>query len=204
MNRTTIALAFAGLLTGVALGFVALKGPSPSVEGQATVTGRPMVGGPFSLIDNTGKRVTDKDYLGHYMLVFFGYTYCPDVCPTELQVMSAALDQLGPEASRIQPVFVSIDPARDTPEVLKAYVANFGPRLMGLTGTPEEIAAIAKAYRVYYAKAGNGASATDYLMDHSSIIYLMGPDGRFVKHMPYTTDAAKLAMDLKETLRTSP
>ena len=89
-------------------------------------------------------------------------------------------------------------------KVLKAYVANFGPRLIGLTGSPEEIAAIAKAYRAYYAKAGNGSTATDYLMDHSSIIYLMGPDGRFVEHMPYTTDAAKLATELKETLRTSP
>jgi protein SCO1/2 len=118
--------------------------------------------------------------------------------------MSAALDQMGPEADRIQPVFVSIDPARDTPEVLKAYVGNFNPRLVGLTGTPEEVATIAKAYRAYYAKAGNAGSATDYLMDHSSIIYLMGPDGRFVKHMPYTTDAAKLAAELKETLRTSP
>ena len=118
--------------------------------------------------------------------------------------MSAALDQLGLEADRIQPIFVSIDPARDTPEVLKAYVANFGLRLIGLTGSPDEVAAIAKAYRAYYAKAGNGSTGTDYLMDHSSIIYLMGPDGRFVKHMPYTTDAAKLATELKETLRTSP
>ena len=167
-------------------------------------SGVALVGGPFSLVNQDCKRVTEKDFRGNYMLVFFGYTYCPDVCPTELQVMTAALDQLGPEASRIQPVFVSVDPARDTPEVLKAYVANFGPRLIGLTGTEAEVAAIAKAYRVYYAKAGNGASATDYLMDHSSIIYLMGPDGRFVKHMPYTTDAAKLATELKETLRTSP
>ena len=163
-----------------------------------------LVGGPFSLVDQDGRRVTEKDFLGKYMLVFFGYTYCPDICPTELQVMSAALDQLGLEADRIQPIFVSIDPARDTPEVLKAYVANFGPRLIGLTGSPEEVAAIAKAYRAYYAKAGNGSTGTDYLMDHSSIIYLMGPDGRFVKHMPYTTDAAKLATELKETLRTNP
>ena len=167
-------------------------------------SGVALVGGPFSLLDQDGRRVTEKDFRGKYMLVFFGYTYCPDVCPTELQVMTAALDQLGTEAERIQPVFVSIDPARDTPEVLKAYVGNFGPRLMGLTGTPQEVAAMAKAYRVYYAKAGNSSSSTDYLMDHSSIIYLMGPDGSFVKHMPYTTDAAKLAAELKETLRTSP
>jgi cytochrome oxidase Cu insertion factor (SCO1/SenC/PrrC family) len=167
-------------------------------------TGVALVGGPFSLVDQDGRRVTEKDFLGKYMLVFFGYTYCPDVCPTELQVMTAALDQLGPEADRIQPVFVSIDPARDTPAVLKAYVGNFGPRLIGLTGTPDEVAGIAKAYRVYYAKAANSSSSTDYLMDHSSIIYLMGPDGQFVKHVPYTTDAAKLAAELKETLRTSP
>jgi protein SCO1/2 len=171
---------------------------------QQQGSGVALVGGPFSLIDQDGRRVTEKDFLGKYILVFFGYTYCPDICPTELQVMSAALDQMGPEAGRIQPIFVSIDPARDTPEVLKAYVANFGPRLIGLTGSPEEVAAIAKAYRAYYAKAGNGSTATDYMMDHSSIIYLMGPDGRFVKHMPYTTDAAKLATELKETLRTSP
>ncbi len=171
---------------------------------QQQGSGVALVGGPFSLVNQDGRRVTEKDFLGRYMLVFFGYTYCPDVCPTELQVMSAALDQMGPEADRIQPVFVSIDPARDTPEVLKAYVGNFNPRLIGLTGTPEEVATIAKAYRAYYAKAGNAGAATDYLMDHSSIIYLMGPDGRFVKHMPYTTDAAKLATELKETLRTSP
>ena len=167
-------------------------------------TGEALVGGPFALTDQNGKRVTEKDFLGKYMLVFFGYTYCPDVCPTELQVMMAALDALGPEADRVQPVFISIDPGRDTPEVIKAYVENFGSRLMGLTGTPDEVAAAAKAYRVYYAKAGNSSSAADYLMDHSSIIYLMGPDGRFVRHMPYTTDAAKLAADIKESISASP
>ena len=172
--------------------------------GREQGSGAALVGGPFSLLDQDGKRVTEKDFLGKYMLVFFGYTYCPDVCPTELQVMTAALDQLGPGAARIQPVFVSIDPARDTPQVLKAYVANFGPRLIGLTGTAEEVATVAKAYRVYYARAGTGSSSTDYLMDHSSIIYLMGPDGSFVRHMAYTTDAAKLAAELKETLSTSP
>lgn len=167
-------------------------------------TGVALVGGPFTLTDQNGRRVTEKDFLGKYMLVFFGYTYCPDVCPTELQVMMAALDAMGPEADKVQPVFISVDPARDTPEVLKAYVGNFGPRLIGLTGKPEEVATVAKAYRVYYAKAGNTSSASDYLMDHSSIIYLMGPDGRFVKHMPYTTDATKLAAELKEALSTSP
>lgn len=181
-------------------GYAWRNGQLPQVHG----TGEALVGGPFILTDQNGKRVTEKDFLGKYMLVFFGYTYCPDVCPTELQVMMAALDALGPEADKVQPVFISIDPARDTPDVLKAYVANFGPRLIGLTGTPEEVAAVAKAYRAYYAKAGDTSSTTDYLMDHSSIIYLMGPDGRFVRHMPYTTDAAKLASELKEAVSTSP
>ena len=200
-RRPVLIFAAIMLLIAAVIGGYAYMSRGPH---QQQGSGVALVGGPFSLIDQDGRRVTEKDFLGKYMLVFFGYTYCPDICPTELQVMSAALDQMGPEAGRIQPIFVSIDPARDTPEVLKAYVANFGPRLIGLTGSPEEVAAIAKAYRVYYAKAGNGSTATDYLMDHSSIIYLIGPDGRFVKHMPYTTDAAKLATELKETLRTSP
>lgn len=195
-------LLFAALVLLIAAGLGRYAYMSQALHRPAG-SGVALVGGPFTLVDQDGRHVTEKDFLGKYMLVFFGYTYCPDVCPTELQVMTAALDQLGPEADRIQPVFVSIDPARDTPAVLKAYVGNFGPRLIGLTGTPEQVAAIAKAYRAYYAKAAGG-SDTDYLMDHSSIIYLMGPDGRFVKHMAYTTDAAKLAADLKETLRNSP
>ena len=200
-RRPILILAAIVLLIAAGLGGYALLG---SADHRPLSSGVALVGGPFSLVDQDGRRVTEKDFLGKYMLVFFGYTYCPDVCPTELQVMTAALDQMGPDASRIQPVFVSIDPARDTPQVLKAYVANFGPRLIGLTGTAEEVAVIAKAYRVYYAKAANSGSGTDYLMDHSSIIYLMGPDGRFLTHMAYTTDAAKLATELKETLRTSP
>jgi protein SCO1/2 len=171
--------------------------PGPGGSGVA------LVGGPFSLTNQDGKKVSEKDFLGKHMLVFFGYTYCPDICPTELQVMMAALDTLGPDAEKIQPVFVSVDPERDTPEVLKSYVENFGPRLIGLTGTPEEIAGIAKAYRAYYAKAPNPSAPESYLMDHSSIIYLMGPDGRFVKHFPYTTDAAKLATELKEAVAAS-
>lgn len=172
--------------------------------GNPQGSGVALVGGPFTLIDHTGREVTEKTFLGKYLLVFFGFTFCPDICPTELQVITAALDQMGPAGEAIQPVFITIDPARDTPEVLKAYVSNFGPRLLGLTGTPEQIAAAAKAYRVYYAKAANSGADENYVMDHSTIIYLMGPDGRFVRHMPYTTDAAKLAAELKESVNASP
>lgn len=200
-RRIIVILAAAVLLLAAGAGGFFLMNRQLS---QTGATGVALVGGPFSLVNQDGKRVTEKDFLGKYMLVFFGYTYCPDVCPTELQVMTAALDQMGPEAEKIQPVFVSVDPQRDTPEVLKAYVGNFGPRLMGLTGTPEEIASVAKAYRVYYAKSGDKDSPDAYLMDHSSIVYLMGPDGHFVKHFPYSTDAQKLAVELKEALASSP
>lgn len=194
---------FAALVLLLAAGIAGYAWMNRQSE-QQHGTGVALVGGPFTLTDQNGRTVTERDFLGKYMLVFFGYTYCPDVCPTELQVMMAALDAMGPEAGKVQPVFISVDPGRDTPEVLKAYVGNFGPRLIGLTGSPDEVAAAAKAYRVYYAKAGKTSSATDYLMDHSSIIYLMGPDGRFVRHMPYTTDAAKLAAELRQATSTSP
>jgi len=165
----------------------------------ATGTGTALVGGPFTLTDQDGRKVTEKDFLGKYMLVFFGYTYCPDICPTELQVMSAALDSMGAKADVIQPVFVSVDPERDTPELLKQYVGNFHPRLIGLTGTPDEIASVAKTYRVFFSKVENSAPDT-YLMDHSTIIYLMDPQGRFLKHFTYTNDAPGLAKALAEAI----
>jgi protein SCO1/2 len=200
-RRAVLVFAAAVLLIAAGLGGYAWMSRHLAQPGG---TGVALVGGPFSLTDQDGRRVSEKDFLGKHMLVFFGFTYCPDICPTELQVMTAALDALGPDAEKIQPVFVSVDPERDTPAVLKSYVANFSPRLVGLTGTPEEIAAMAKAYRVYYAKSGNQSSPEDYLVDHSSIIYLMGPDGRFIRHFPYTTDVAKLTAELKEAVRASP
>ena len=163
-------------------------------------SGTALVGGPFTLTDHTGRKVTEKDFLGKYMLVFFGYTYCPDVCPTELQVMSAALDSMGPKADAIQPIFISVDPARDSPDVLKQYVANFHPRLVGLTGSPEETASVAKAYRVYFSKVENKSTPDAYLMDHSTIIYLMDPQGKFLKHFTYSTDAAALAKAIAEAI----
>jgi cytochrome oxidase Cu insertion factor (SCO1/SenC/PrrC family) len=163
-------------------------------------TGTALVGGPFSLLDHNSRRVSDRDFLGKYVLMFFGFTQCADICPTELQVMSAALDELGKDADKIQPVFVSIDPDRDTPEVLKRYVANFHPRLIGLTGSPGDVAAMAKTYRVYYRKVDSSIVPGDYQMDHSSSIYLMGPDGRFLKHFGYTTDARALADELRSAI----
>ena len=188
-----LALIAALLVAGTAY-YIASQPRGPISIGTA------LVGGPFTLTDQTGRKVTDKDFRGHYMLVFFGYTYCPDICPTELQVMSAALDNLGAKADAIQPIFITFDPQRDTPEVLKQYFTNFHPRLVGLTGTPEEIAVAAKAYRVFYNRLENTSGPDTYLMDHSTITYLMDKQGKFLKHFSYSTDAAALAQDLEKLI----
>ena len=186
------ALAAAAMLVSFTALHYLTRGPAVSALGEA------LIGGPFALTDQSGKRVTSADFAGRHLLVAFGYTFCPDVCPAELQVMSAALDKLGSAGEGIVPIFITIDPARDTVDVLAQYMPNFHPRFVGLTGSPEEIAAVARAYRVYYAKAeGWQEAGEDYLMDHSTIIYLMGPGGKFMKHFTYTTDAAGLAEDLK-------
>ncbi len=165
---------------------------SPLHSGGGTSIGSALVGGPFTLTDQDGKSRSDADFRGKLMLVYFGYTYCPDVCPTTLATMTEALDKLGPQAAMVQPIFITIDPARDTPQVLKRYIANFHPSLIGLTGSPAQIAAVAKAYRVYYAKADNGSGA-DYLMDHSGFIYLMGRDGKYVTLLTPQSDAKEMA-----------
>jgi protein SCO1/2 len=158
--------------------------------------GGPAVGGPFTLVSGDGHTVTDRDFRGKYLLVYFGYTYCPDVCPTTLNAVAGALDKLGSTADRLQPLFITVDPRRDTPEVIKQYTAAFSPRLLGLTGTPAEIAAVAKEYHVYYAEDRTGPGPNDYSMDHSSILYLMGPDGRFVAPIRADGTGAEIAAEL--------
>lgn len=200
MPARLILIVIAAFLAGgiAALGLYGLFAVGSSPKPQV-VAGKALIGGPFSLLNQDGKRVTEKDFHGKFMLVYFGYTYCPDVCPAELQVMSAALDSLGEKADRVTPVFVTVDPERDTVEQMKAYVSNFHPSLVGLTGTKEEIRAAAKAYRVYYARA-KSESTTDYLMDHASIVYLMGPDGAYLAHFPYGTNAEKMATGIAKFL----
>jgi protein SCO1/2 len=188
----------AGALGGAALLLHTRGAPAPQVE----TSGKALIGGPFSLVDQTGKTVTDKDFRGRYMLVFFGFTHCPDVCPAELQVMADALGQLGPKASKIVPVFISLDPERDRPEAVGAYVKNFGPNFVGLTGSPEAIAAAAKAYRVSFSKFeykdSNGQSG--YSIDHSTLLYLMDKNGEYITHFSYGTPAAKMAETLRRYL----
>jgi protein SCO1/2 len=168
-----------------------LSGP----ENRGTV----QIGGPFELTDHTGKTVTDLDFRGRYMLIYFGYSYCPDVCPTELAKMSLALDLIGDKADRIAPIFITVDPERDTSAHLATYVTNFHERMVGLTGTEQQVSQAAKAYRIYFRKVEDETS-TDYLMDHSSIIYLMGPDGKYVTHFSHGTNAEDIAKRLNEIL----
>jgi protein SCO1 len=146
--------------------------------GREVVTGTAEIGGPFKLIDQNGVRRSSTDFRGRFMLVYFGYSYCPDVCPTTLSLIADALDKLGPKADAIVPIFITIDPERDSPAKLKPYLASFGPRFVGLTSDLATIKKVAALYRVYLKK--EPLQGGDYAMDHSSVIYLMGPDGKFV------------------------
>ncbi len=158
-------------------------------------------GGPFELVDHDGRRRTDRDFRGAFLLVFFGYTHCPDICPTGLQTMADALDLLGPLGKRVRPVFITVDPARDTPAQLKDYVASFHPRLIGLTGTEGRIAAAARAYKLHRFKVpARGGAADEYLVSHSSITYLMGPDGKFVTLFPHGVKPEFMAKAMRKYL----
>ena len=154
------------------------------------------IGGPFALTDQNGARRTEADFRGRLMLVYFGFTYCPDICPTDLQQMALAVDQLGPAGEMVQPLFITIDPARDTPGHLKDYMPLFHPRFVGLTGDAAEIREAARAYRVYYEKVER-ADKSDYTLDHSAFIYLMDRGGKYLGFFPPGTSAERIA----ETLR---
>ena len=185
-------------LAGVGLWWQAHQAPDSPLLGKVITTGSIDVGGPFTLTDQHGKRVSSSDFRGRYQLVYFGYSMCPDVCPTTLAVMSAALDKMGIDQSRIVPVFITIDPDRDTPAVLKKYMAAFGPRFVGLTGKPDEIADVEKEFRVYARK--QPLAGGKYGMDHSSVIYLMGPDGKLVGFYDDPISPEDLAKDLKKKI----
>jgi protein SCO1/2 len=168
--------------------------------GRNIVTGQVQVGGPFTLTDHTGKRVTSADFHGRYMLIYFGYSFCPDVCPTTLGVMAEALDKMGPGKDRVVPIFITIDPERDTPKVLAQYMKAFGPQFVGLTGSAAEIKAVEKEYRVYAAKTplkSPDGKVVGYGMNHSSVIYLMGPDGRLVSFYDEAISPDDLVKELR-------
>ncbi|KAF8394900.1 hypothetical protein HHK36_018838 [Tetracentron sinense] len=159
---------------------------------QGPSVGKAAIGGPFSLINHDGKSVSDRDFLGKWTLIYYGFTHCPDICPDELQKIAAAVDKIKEQAGiEIVPVFISVDPERDTVEQVREYIKEFHPNLIGLTGTPDEIRKVARAYRVYYMKTEEEGS--DYLVDHSIIMYLMGPDMEFVKFFGKNHDVDALA-----------
>ena len=170
--------------------------PLSRTEGTASI------GGSFTLVDHTGKTVSEADFRGRFMLVFFGFTYCPDACPTALTTMAEVLDIIGPAADRIVPVLITVDPERDTPEQLAMYVRHFYPSLVGLTGSAEQVAAAAKVFRVYYAKVKEeGKEEGDYEMDHTTNVYLMGPDGKFRVHFSgQATTAETMAAGILDVL----
>jgi len=162
------------------------------------------IGGPFSLVATDGSVVTEKSFPGQLKLVLFGFTHCPDICPMGLATMSAALDQLGPKAARVQALFISVDPERDTPAVLRDYVSVF-PGIIGLSGSAEAVAAAAKAYRVYVARVSPTGGAvepgsTDYVVDHTALIYLMAGDGSYLGFFKSGTGADEMAAALKSRL----
>lgn len=201
MNEFTRPLAFclAPLMLLAACG----SQPATTATGNPPLAGA-RIGGPFTLVDQDGKTVKDTDFAGKFRLMYFGYAYCPDVCPVDVQQLMQGLklfEKKDPAAAaKLQPIFVSVDPERDTPQVLKQFVGNFHPRLIGLTGSPQAIAAVARDYAVYYRKAGD-PKASDYLVDHSRQSYLMGPDGKPIALVPQDGTPQEIADVLAQWVR---
>ncbi|WP_287247505.1 SCO family protein [Mesorhizobium sp.] len=159
------------------------------------------VGGSFTLTAPDGTTVTDETYRGKWLLVFFGYTSCPDICPTTLSSIAAAIEELGPDAAKLQPLFITVDPERDTPEVMGSFTAAFDPRIVGLTGSPQQIAAVSEAYGAYGVARRGEAGGDDYLMDHGTHIYIMNPQGQFVEGLDSDTPSSGIAARLGELVR---
>lgn len=189
-----VAIIGLALLMARATGFAVAQAPDPARARRFMddlMWGRGHVGGHFELIDQTGRTRTDTDFRGKLLIVYFGYTYCPDVCPTDLMQIGLAIDKLGATGAEVQPLFISVDPGRDTPSVLADYVSMFNSRILGLTGTQAQIREVANAYKAYYAKVLPEGSTT-YLIDHTGFIYLMGRSGEYLGFFPPGTSADRM------------
>lgn len=193
-------LAMLGLALGVAAALSLQGSLGPFAPPRPLSTGTALIGGPFRLVDHTGKQVTDQDFRGRHMLVYFGFTHCPDVCPTGLNTMTVALNALGQKAERITPLFITLDPERDTPELLAQYVKSFHPRFVGLTGTPENVAQVVKAYKVAAKKVPSEPPGSGYTFDHSSVIYWMDENGQFVAPFTHGSTPEQITARLNEGL----
>ena len=194
ITRLGVIAAFATLGIAIVAAAMVLVAGRP---GQLATTGS-QVGGPFNLTDQFGNVVTDESLKGKPTIIFFGFTHCPEVCPTTLAEMSDVLQALGGDAEKVNTIFVSVDPERDTKELLKDYLATFDPRIIGLTGTVEEINAVAKAYRVYFKKVP--LEGGDYTMDHTAIVYLMDKDGNFIAPLPTKSGPEKAVDSIRKLL----
>jgi protein SCO1 len=184
------------LIVGLSLAALTLWPACPGVAAEPVT-----IGGPFTLRTPDGTPVTDQTYRGKWLLVYFGYTFCPNTCPTALMDISLVLAQLGGEADAVQPLFITVDPQRDTPDVLRQYTRSFDPRIIGLSGDPQQIAAAAQAYGVYYTSHKIDPSAEDYLIDHSTYIYLMDPRGSFACGFDADTSPDRMAQEVRQLMR---
>jgi protein SCO1 len=188
LSALGLLILFGGLFSSVLIMSVPLARAATSV-----VT----IGGPFTLSTPDGTTVTDQTYRGQWLLVYFGYTFCPNSCPTTLLEVATALKKLGLDAVRVQPLFITVDPQRDTPKVVRQYIESFDPRIVGLTGTPQQIAAAAQEYGAYYVRHSTGAGPDDYVVDHSTYLYLMDPQGKFVRAFDSDTSGDRIADALR-------
>jgi protein SCO1/2 len=182
------------ILFGVLVVFALIMGALPAPAATSTVT----IGGPFTLSTVDGTKVTDQTYRGKWLLVYFGYTFCPSSCPTTLLAVAMALNKLGPDATQVQPLFITIDPQRDTRKVMQQYIESFDPRIVGLIGTPQQIAAAAQEYGAYYVRHATGLGPDDYVMDHSTYLYVMDPLGKFVRAFDPDTSGDQIANALRD------
>ncbi len=206
MNRIAVLIAILICLTGGGwLGYL-YTSSHPSLSEVAVIVsqekdyGTPQIGGTFSLIDHEGQSRTEADFKGKILLVYFGYSFCPDICPSALYNMSQALEALGEKAKEIQPLFITIDPERDTIQHLARYRENYHPRFIMLTGSEHQIQTVMKAYKVHGAKVKPDETTTEYLMDHTSIIYIMDRQGRFIAHFNHLTPPKELKKALIKIL----
>jgi len=193
MKRTCVLLVAASLIGSATVR--AQKAPQAAQMMDELMFGRGPIGGRFTLTDQDGKRRSDGEFRGKLRIVYFGYTFCPDICPTDLMAITQALDALGPKAADIQPIFISIDPERDT-SVMGEYLRAFHPSFIGLTGSPDEIKKVADAYKAFYRKVDDGRGG--YTIDHSGVIYLMGRNGEYLGFMPPQTAPERLAEILRK------
>jgi protein SCO1 len=173
---------------------------------SATAASSVPIGGEFSLTDQHGKNVKSSAFKGRYLLVFFGFTHCPDICPVTIATMSKTLELLGKKADQVVPIFITVDPERDTPAVMKNYLAPFDSRIIGLTGSKADIKKTADAYKIFFSKKqltpeGHGGHGDHYTVDHSTIVYMIDPDGNYLRHFSYNIGEKELAEGISEHLK---